>query len=105
MFESSWDVRENEVRLKTLLEALLLALLLACGSSIASAQTISSDSALVIKRGNEKYARAEYVAAIEEYRTIPRDAGKNYSVSLYNIGVCYYELGRTEEAMDFYQRA
>ena len=51
------------------------------------------------------YARAEYAAAIEEYRRIPDKAGEVSAQSLYNIGVCYYELWRTEEAITMYRRA
>src|SRR6266487_2853213 len=93
------------MRLKGLVPAMVLPLVLGLGGRIAFAQTISFDSGAVINRGNEKYVRAEYEAAIEEYRHIPRDEGKNYSVSLYNTGVCYYELLRTEEAIDYYRRA
>jgi tetratricopeptide (TPR) repeat protein len=51
------------------------------------------------------YARAEYEAAIREYGRVPVKVGKLYAQSLYNIGVCYYELRRTEEAIMMYRSA
>jgi tetratricopeptide (TPR) repeat protein len=51
------------------------------------------------------YARAEYEAAIREYRRVTDEAGEVYAQSLYNIGVCYYELGRIEEAITIYWSA
>src|SRR5687768_7683472 len=85
---------------------LLLVILLATlsGSTI-MAQTSQGDARVAITRGNERYARAEYESAVEEYRRVPQSAGEIYAQSLYNIGVCYYELWRTEDAIVFYRRA
>jgi len=58
-----------------------------------------------VRRGNERYARAEYEAAIEEYRRVHADAGELYAQALYNVGVCYYELWRTDDAIKMYARA
>src|ERR1700752_2253012 len=82
---------------------LLAALLLIFSTLVIKAQTIDSTSA--IRRGNELVAKEKYEEAIEVYQTIPSDAGEAYAQSLYNIGVCNYELLRTERAISFYRRA
>ncbi len=90
------------MKAKKILLATLLALLTG-GASMG--QENREEARDRIKRGNERYARAEYEAAIEEYRRVPRGAGDAYAQSLYNVGVCYYELGRTEEAIVMYRSA
>lgn len=59
----------------------------------------------LIARGNERYARAEYEAAIKVYTLVPEDAGEAYAQALYNIGVCRFELWQTEEAARMYRLA
>jgi tetratricopeptide (TPR) repeat protein len=90
------------MRSKSLLLAILLATLL---SGVTAAQTSHSDALDAIRQGNEKYSRAGYESAIAEYRKVPPGAGELYAQSLYNIGVCYYELWRTEDAIRMYRRA
>ncbi|MBC7931797.1 MAG: tetratricopeptide repeat protein [Rubrivivax sp.] len=83
---------------------LLLAMLVAAfAGEITQAQTGRREAQESIRRGNEKYARAEYEPAIEEYRRV--GPGDDYAQSLYNIGVCYYELWRTEDAIAMYRKA
>jgi tetratricopeptide (TPR) repeat protein len=78
-------------------------LLLISSMVVISAQTIDATSA--IKRGNELVAKEKFAEAIEIYQTIPSDADEAYAQALYNIGVCNYELSRTEQAVRFYRRA
>ncbi|MCA1613959.1 MAG: tetratricopeptide repeat protein [Acidobacteria bacterium] len=92
------------MRAKLLLSALLLIAPPRGGAGVV-AQEGRDDARAAVSRGNEKYARAEYEAAIAEYRRVPRKAGETYARALYNIGVCHYELWRTEEAIAFYRRA
>lgn len=87
---------------KLLLAALLFSL--SCITTAAGQESVASARER-IRRGNEMYARAEYAAAIEEYRRVHDGDGELYAQSLYNIGVCYYELWRTEEAIAMYRRA
>ena len=79
----------------------LLFLALTCAG--AAAQQGGGAQAL-IARGNERYARAEYEAAIEVYALVPADAGEAYAQALYNIGVCRFELWQTEEAAQAYRQ-
>lgn len=58
-----------------------------------------------IKRGNELVAQEKYEAAIREYELLSPTAGELYARALYNIGVCHYELWRTDQAIDFYSQA
>ena len=88
------------VTLKSLSAASLL-VTLSC--TIALAQSVSNQD--FIKRGNARYANAEYDSAIAEYRHVSPAAGDVYARALYNIGVCYYELGRTEAAIAMYRQA
>ncbi|HEV8426914.1 MAG TPA: tetratricopeptide repeat protein [Pyrinomonadaceae bacterium] len=67
--------------------------------SVINAQTSA------FKRGDQLVAQENYQAAIAEYSKIsPREADL-YARAIYNIGVCYYELWQTAEAIVFYQRA
>lgn len=85
---------------------LLLAVLLVSLSGVmASGQESRAEARERLRRGNEMYARADYEAAIEEYRRITEEAGEIHAQSLYNIGVCHYELHRTEEAITMYRSA
>jgi tetratricopeptide (TPR) repeat protein len=90
-------VRSNNLPFAVLLVTLIV--------SVAVGQTSSTDARESIKRGNAKYSQAQYLAAIEEYQRVQPQPGKTYSQALYNIGVCYYELWRPEEAIAMYQKA
>jgi tetratricopeptide (TPR) repeat protein len=80
---------------------LLITLVVSC----AAGQSSSKEPSEAIKHGNERYSKAEYFAAIKEYERVTPQAGEIYSQALYNIGVCYYELWRTEEAISMYRKA
>ena len=74
-------------------------ILLAATALTAIAQTDA------VKRGNTLVARGKYEQAIEVYNQIsPRDRDA-YPRAIYNIGVCYYELWQTDEAIAFFKRA
>ncbi|HEY6187289.1 MAG TPA: tetratricopeptide repeat protein [Pyrinomonadaceae bacterium] len=92
------------MRQKRLSLLAVLLVMFACGV-VVNAQTSREDAEQLIRRGNERYTRAEYTAAIEEYGRVPKGAGEIYAQSLYNIGVCYYELWRTEDAIRMYRLA
>jgi tetratricopeptide (TPR) repeat protein len=95
-----------EVSLKKLLFSILLWTLPVAGmTALTNAQSPGEDARSAIRRGNEKFAKSEYEAALKEYRRVPEGVGERYAQSLYNIGVCYYELWRTEDAIIFYRRA
>src|ERR1044072_2698958 len=97
------DRRSGKVKkLRLLLAAVLLGTFL---GGVSNAQTIRQDAEESIRRGNEKYAQSKYRAAIEEYRQVPAQMGEIYAQSLYNIGVCYYELWLTEDAVVMYRKA
>jgi tetratricopeptide (TPR) repeat protein len=89
------------VNIRNLLAAILLMVSLV---GINQAQ-ISDDPQSAIKRGNDLFHQQKYEAAIYAYQSVSPDDQAAYARSLYNIGVCYYELWRTEEAISFYQRA
>lgn len=84
---------------------LLTVLLVSLSCVTATGQESRSQARDRVRRGNEMYARAEYEAAIREYRRVPDKSGEVYAQSLYNIGVCYYELRRTREAIIMYRSA
>ncbi|MCM3870407.1 MAG: tetratricopeptide repeat protein [Pyrinomonadaceae bacterium] len=87
---------------KTIPLAILLVILIV---SLASGQSRPTNQAEYIKRGNAKYSKAEYLDAMREYQRVTPEAGEVYSQALFNIGVCYYELWRTEDAVAMYQKA
>lgn len=82
--------------------AILLVMLMV---SFATGQSNPTDPGHSIKRGNARHAKAEYLAAIEEYRRVSPEAAEIYAQALYNIGVCYYELWRTSDAIVMYKKA
>src|SRR3954468_24141957 len=84
---------------KRLFPALLFLTL--CGAT-AAAQGRAQE---IIARGNERYARGQYGAAVEEYGRVTRTEGEAYAQALYNIGVCRFELWQTEEAAQAYRQA
>ncbi|MGH9943803.1 MAG: tetratricopeptide repeat protein, partial [Pyrinomonadaceae bacterium] len=88
------------MRRHKLLVPLLLAALL---SLTTPAMTQSARQS--IKNGNEKFARAEYAEAIAIYRKALGAPGDLGAMARYNIGVCYYELGRSAEAAAEYRAA
>ena len=88
--------------IRNLFAALLLLTLLVLP---AVSQEPPSAAREAINRGNGLVALGQYEHALKEYGTVGPDSGLTYSVALYNIGVCYYELWRTTEAIDFYRRA
>jgi tetratricopeptide (TPR) repeat protein len=90
----------------TMRKRLLLALLwLTISGLTAAAQAVGPEARDAIRRGNEKYRLAEYDAAIREYGRVSEVQGEVYAQALYNTGVCYFELDRTEEAIAAYRRA
>jgi tetratricopeptide (TPR) repeat protein len=74
-------------------------------ASVTLAQSSQSEARNLINRGNEKYQKAEYEAAIEIYSQIHAGSGELYARALYNIGVCYYELYRNDDAIVMYEKA
>jgi tetratricopeptide (TPR) repeat protein len=72
-------------------------------ATVVNAQTTEFQSAL--QRGDALVAQEKYRAAIEEYGKVSSRAGELYARAIYNIGVCYYELWQTEDAIAFYKRA
>ena len=78
----------------------VLFLVLFGGSSYAQETTTRE----VLTAGNSLVASARYEEAINEYSKIGPGAAL-YPQSLYNIGVCYYELMQTEKAISYYHKA
>jgi tetratricopeptide (TPR) repeat protein len=68
-----------------------------------NAQT--SESKSILKRADALVAQEKYKLAIEEYRKVSTRDADSYARAVYNIGVCYYELWQTDEAIAFYKRA
>src|SRR5215213_2487975 len=89
----------------TRLTRLFTALLFLTLSYAGAAARQGGGSQELVARGNERYARAEYEAAIKVYTLVPAEAGEAYAQALYNIGVCRFELWQTEEAARMYRLA
>lgn len=80
---------------------LLLTLLVVPGGL----QAQKRDARQLIDKGNRLVSRGSYEEALREYERVGPENAKLYSIALYNIGVCYYELWRTADAIDYYHRA
>jgi tetratricopeptide (TPR) repeat protein len=88
------------VNIRNLLTATLCVVVL---SGINQAQTSTGRAA--INRGNELVRQQKYEAAITEYRSVSADDKEANAQAIYNIGVCYYELWRTDEAINYFRQA
>jgi tetratricopeptide (TPR) repeat protein len=86
-----------KVRIRKLTLAAWLIVLFAVAPS-------AQESLSPIKAGNKLYAEKQYGLAIKEYQRVP-EKDESYATAIYNIGVCEYELWRTEEAIEFYRQA
>jgi tetratricopeptide (TPR) repeat protein len=64
-----------------------------------------ADSKSILRRGDALVAQEKYKLAIEEYGKVSSRDRDSYARAIYNIGVCYYELWQTDEAITFYKRA
>jgi tetratricopeptide (TPR) repeat protein len=59
-----------------------------------------------IQRGNEAFGRGHYQLAIFEYQAaLAVDSRQHYVMARYNIGVCYFKLGRLSDAVREYRAA
>jgi tetratricopeptide (TPR) repeat protein len=96
------DINHRRCTLK--IRSLILATFI-LGSAVLTlnAQTLDARSAL--ERGDVFVAQENYKQAIEEYRKVSSREVESYARATYNIGVCYYELWQTEDAILFYKRA
>jgi tetratricopeptide (TPR) repeat protein len=88
------------VRSRSLLFATLI---VAASNVLIQAQTNQAEA--ILKRGEAFVVQAKYKDAIEEYSKVSTRAGESHVRAVYNIGVCYYELWKTDEAISFYKRA
>ncbi|MEW6207564.1 MAG: tetratricopeptide repeat protein [Acidobacteriota bacterium] len=77
-------------------------LLLALVSSVVAGQFTRPES---FERGLQLYAQGRYLHAITEFKDSLSVGGPYYAQSLYNIGVCHYELGQKREAARWYREA
>jgi len=65
----------------------------------------AQDARSALKRGDAFVVQENYKAAIAEYSKVSHRDRDFYARAVYNIGVCYYELWQTEDAIVFYKRA
>ncbi len=72
---------------------------------VASASAQNPNARSAIEDGNKLFSEAKYELAIREYRRVAENDLQGYSRSLYNIGVCHFELWRTDEAIAFFKQA
>lgn len=70
---------------------------------LTSAQT--TDSKSILRRGDALVAQEKYKLAIAEYSKVSTSDRNAFARATYNIGVCYYELWQTDDAIEFYKRA
>lgn len=87
------------------LATLVIGIVFGASGGGALAQTPNENATDFVRRGNQEYAKANYKLAIAEYRRVPSNARETYAQALYNIGVCNYELWKTEDAVVYYRRA
>ena len=64
-----------------------------------------TDSKSILRRADVLVAQEKYKLAIDEYGKVPTRDRDSYARATYNIGVCYYELWETDEAIESYKRA
>lgn len=93
------------MRQKQLGLSLLVLMMLGALGGGTLAQDLHENARDAVQRGNEQFVKSKYELAIQEYRRVPVNAGETYAKALYNIGVSYYELWQTEEAVAYYRKA
>ena len=64
-----------------------------------------ADSKSILRRGNALVAQEKYKPAIDEYSKVSTRDSDTYARAIYNIGVCYFELWQTDDAIAFFKRA
>lgn len=82
---------------KVSIQSLALVVLLFSSANFAGAQS-------AIQSGNKLYSQQKYELAIKEYERLAAN-DTEYATAIYNIGVCNFELWRTEEAIASYKQA
>src|SRR5262245_916159 len=88
------------MRNKTFIGAILVTL-----SILATALGATDEERERFRRGNEAYSRGHYQMAIIEYREALVLVGDHFTQAQYNIGICYYELGRKSDAVVWFRAA
>ena len=83
---------------KSIVAAMLALLIL---GTAARAQSDSNP----FERGTTAYMVGAYELAIREYSQALISSDNRYQEAIYNIGVCYYELGRKDEAAKWFRSA
>ena len=78
-------------------------IILVATTLVATAQT--ADSKSILRRADALVAQEKYKLAIDEYSKVATRDRDAYARAVYNIGVCYYELWQTDDAIEFYKRA
>ena len=74
-------------------------------STVVAINAQTSESKSMLKRSDALVVQEKYKLAINEYRKVSPHDADSYARAVYNIGVCYYELWQTDEAIAFYKRA
>lgn len=92
------------MRNQILLRAMFV-LLLILPSSAGAANVTDDPEREAFERGGQAFARGNYPVAIEEYRQSLATFGPRFAEAHYNIGVCYYELGSLDDAINWYRAA
>ncbi len=87
--------------IRNMLGALVLLMLLV----VPAISQTHSTAREALDKGNRWFSVGSYERAIKEYESVGPNSAQLYAVALYNIGVCYYELWRTTEAIAYYRRA
>lgn len=84
---------------------LLVVTCVATTMSQTTLERVSSDAQVAIDKGNTLVAQGNYEHALRYYQTVGPESRELYSIALYNIGICHYELWHTAEAIVFYKQA
>src|SRR5262245_36863274 len=88
------------MRNKTFIGAILVTL-----SFLVTALGATDEECERFRRGNEAYNRGQFQMAMIEYRQALALVGDHYTQAQYNIGICYYELGRKADAAVWFRAA
>lgn len=90
--------------MKRVLYAVMLFTVTALFASITGAAVTDGNPEAAFYKGNTLYEHGDYGAALDEYLSI-LSMGKESGSLYYNIGNCYFRLGKTGEAILYYERA
>lgn len=89
---------------KVIMVLALAAPCLVSGQELVRERLSDSEAATLAAEGAAAYERGDFITAEQQYRRLVL-GGRDHAAAYYNLGNCFYRLGRTGEAILAWERA